>query len=156
MEKSTAGTKERSPDSKSLPNQNILINIKWYFKRYGQNTMKFNYQKTKWTWIIKKWQIIHPPPIVSRSISEYILFHPILNFIIKCHLFLPKSSGAQWGVMSSHITPRSIKYYLPSFICLFRSLSQPHHAWLHIMMRPRLMNDRTQEHQVINYQSEEH
>ena len=37
MEKSTAGTKERSPDSVSLPNQNaILINIKWYFfTRYG-------------------------------------------------------------------------------------------------------------------------
>ena len=44
MEKSTAGTKERSPDSLSLPNQNIiLINMKGYnFKRYGKNTMKFN------------------------------------------------------------------------------------------------------------------
>ena len=36
--KSTEGTKERSPDSLSLPNQNtILINIKWYyFTRYGK------------------------------------------------------------------------------------------------------------------------
>ena len=38
--KSKGGTKERRPDSLSLPNQNtILINIKWYyFKRYGKNT----------------------------------------------------------------------------------------------------------------------
>ena len=42
--KTEASTKERSPDSLSLPNQNIiLIIIKWYyFKRYGKNTMKFN------------------------------------------------------------------------------------------------------------------
>ena len=46
-EKSTAGTKERSPDSLSLPNQNtILINIKWYhFKRYGKKY--FEIQLTK-------------------------------------------------------------------------------------------------------------
>ena len=44
MEKSKAVSKERSPDSLSLPNQNtILINIKWYyFTKYGKNTMKFN------------------------------------------------------------------------------------------------------------------
>ena len=44
MEKSKAGTKERSPDGLSLPNQNtILINIKWYyFTRYEKITMKFN------------------------------------------------------------------------------------------------------------------
>ena len=42
--KSKEGTKERSHDSLSLPNQNtILINIKWYyFTRYGKDTMKFN------------------------------------------------------------------------------------------------------------------
>ena len=36
VERSKAGTKERSPDSLSLPNQNtISINIKWYyFTRY--------------------------------------------------------------------------------------------------------------------------
>ena len=44
---SKAGTKERSPDRLSLPNENtILIIIKWYyFKGYGKNTMKFNYKK---------------------------------------------------------------------------------------------------------------
>ena len=49
MERSTAGTKERSPDGLSLVNQNtILINIIWYyFKRYGKSTMKFNKQKNK-------------------------------------------------------------------------------------------------------------
>ena len=42
--KTEASTKERSPDSLSLPNQNIiLIIIKWYyFKRYEKNRMKFN------------------------------------------------------------------------------------------------------------------
>ena len=44
MERSKAGTKERSPDGLSLPNQNtILINIMWYYvTRYGESTMKFN------------------------------------------------------------------------------------------------------------------
>ena len=39
-----AGTKERSPDGLSLPNQNtILMNIIWYyFTRYLAITMKFN------------------------------------------------------------------------------------------------------------------
>ena len=38
MKKNTAGTKERSPDCLSLPNQNtILMNIKlYYFTRYGK------------------------------------------------------------------------------------------------------------------------
>ena len=38
MEKSTAGKKKISPDSRSLPNQKtIIINIKWYyFPRYGK------------------------------------------------------------------------------------------------------------------------
>ena len=44
MERSKAGTKERSPGGLSLPNQNkILINIIWHhFKRYGKSAMKFN------------------------------------------------------------------------------------------------------------------
>ena len=46
--KNTAGTKERSLDSLSLPNQNAIINIKWYsFKRYEKKTTKLNKQKTK-------------------------------------------------------------------------------------------------------------
>ena len=42
MERSDAGTKERSPEGLSGPNQNtILINIIWYnFKRYGKSTVK--------------------------------------------------------------------------------------------------------------------
>ena len=38
MERSKAGTKERSPDTVSPPNQNIiLINLIWYyFTRYGK------------------------------------------------------------------------------------------------------------------------
>ena len=44
MERGKAGTKKRSPDGLSLPNQNtIIINIIWYyFKRYGKITIKFN------------------------------------------------------------------------------------------------------------------
>ena len=45
MERITkAGTKEKSPDSQSLPNQNtILINIiYYYFPRYGKSTMEFD------------------------------------------------------------------------------------------------------------------
>ena len=44
MERSTAGTKKRSPDDLSHPNQNaIIINIILkYFIRYGKSTMKFN------------------------------------------------------------------------------------------------------------------
>ena len=47
MEKSKADTKERSPDSLSLPYQNKIITYKiWkYFIRNGKNTMKFNWQK---------------------------------------------------------------------------------------------------------------
>ena len=43
MEKWKVGTKERSPDGLSLPNQNrILINKIWYyFTTYGKSTMKF-------------------------------------------------------------------------------------------------------------------
>ena len=45
MEKSKAGTKKRSPDGLSLPNQNpIIINIICsYFIRYGKSSIKFNY-----------------------------------------------------------------------------------------------------------------
>ena len=43
MKRSKAGTKERSLDGLSLPNQAILINIIWYyFTRYEKSTMKFN------------------------------------------------------------------------------------------------------------------
>ena len=73
MERSKAGTNNRSPDGLSHPNQNtIIINkIRKYFIRNGKSTMKLNWQKTKWTGeknemkkklIFKKWQIIHPPP----------------------------------------------------------------------------------------------
>ena len=42
MERSKAGTKKRSPDGLSHPNQNIIIiNIIWYFIRNGKRTMKF-------------------------------------------------------------------------------------------------------------------
>ena len=43
QKRSKAGTKERSNDGQSLPNQNkILINIIWYYlTRYGKSTMKF-------------------------------------------------------------------------------------------------------------------
>ena len=42
--RSKEGTKERSADCLSLPNQNtVLINIIWYyFTRYGKSTMKKN------------------------------------------------------------------------------------------------------------------
>ena len=41
IERSKAGTQERSPDGLSLPNQNtILIDIAWYW--YGKSKMKFN------------------------------------------------------------------------------------------------------------------
>ena len=51
MEESKADTNKRSPDGLSQPNQNtVLTNITWYyFIRNGKGTMKFNYQKTKWT-----------------------------------------------------------------------------------------------------------
>ena len=44
IERSKAGTKERSPDGVALPNQNtILINIACYYcTRYGKNTLKLN------------------------------------------------------------------------------------------------------------------
>ena len=43
MERSKAGTKKRSPDSLSQPNQNtIIINIIYYSIRYGESTMKLN------------------------------------------------------------------------------------------------------------------
>ena len=45
MEKSKVGTEERSPDGLSRPNKNkILINIIYYFTRYGKSTMKFKKQ----------------------------------------------------------------------------------------------------------------
>ena len=51
MERSNAETKERSPESLSLPDENtILMNIIWhYFTRFGKSTLQFNYQITKST-----------------------------------------------------------------------------------------------------------
>ena len=56
MEKNTAGRKERSSDSLSLPNKNtILINIKWYyFKRYGKKYNKIQLTKNKMDLNIRK------------------------------------------------------------------------------------------------------
>ena len=56
MKKSTAGTKERSPDSLSVPNQNtILINIKWYyFTRYGKKYKEIQLTKNKINLNIRK------------------------------------------------------------------------------------------------------
>ena len=43
LEKSKEGTKERSPDSLSLPNQNtILINIKWYYFTWYAKKIQWN------------------------------------------------------------------------------------------------------------------
>ena len=44
MEISKVGTKERSPDGLSIPNQKtILIYIRrHHFKKYGKNKMKYN------------------------------------------------------------------------------------------------------------------
>ena len=51
MERGKAGTRKRSPDGLSIPNQyTIIINIIWwYFIRYGKSIMKFNEQIIKWT-----------------------------------------------------------------------------------------------------------
>ena len=48
---SKVGTKKRSPDGLSLPNQNTILTyiIQYYFKRYGKSRIKYNLQKTKWT-----------------------------------------------------------------------------------------------------------
>ena len=66
--KSKAGTKERSPDRISLPNQNtIFINMKGYYLFY-KIWKKYNeIQLTKSTWIIKKLQLIHPPPFLLST-----------------------------------------------------------------------------------------
>ena len=43
MERSKAGTKEKSPDGLNYPNKNTIIKIICkYFIRVGKNTMKFN------------------------------------------------------------------------------------------------------------------
>ena len=67
MVKSTAGTKDRSPDSLSLPNQNtILINIKWYyFTRYGKKYNEIQSTKNKMDLNIRK-MTNHPPSPVSK------------------------------------------------------------------------------------------
>ena len=43
-ESSKVGTKERSPDGLSLPNQNTILIyiIRYYFKWYGKSKMKYN------------------------------------------------------------------------------------------------------------------
>ena len=70
MEKSTPGTKERSPDSLSLPNQNtILINIKWYyFTRYEKNN-EIQLTKNKMDLNNRK-MTNHPPSHAQRSNTE--------------------------------------------------------------------------------------
>ena len=50
MERSKAGTKEKSPDGLLIRNQiTIVIKIFYYFTRYGKSRMKLNIQTTKWT-----------------------------------------------------------------------------------------------------------
>ena len=62
MERTTASTKERSPDGPWLPNQNrILININVLIYKTWKKYNEIQLTKTKWTWIIEKWLIIHPP-----------------------------------------------------------------------------------------------
>ena len=67
MEKSTAGTKERSPHGLSLPNQNtILINIKlYYFKRYGKKYNQSQLTKNKMNLNNQK-MTNHPPSPMER------------------------------------------------------------------------------------------
>ena len=71
MGKGAEGTKERSPDSVSLPNQNtILINIKWYYvKRYGNNTMKFNCTSTKKADDSTLMAVV-PSPVIRVAVAE--------------------------------------------------------------------------------------
>ena len=55
MESSKATTKRENKEVPtayhSLPNQNTILTyiIRYYFKRYGKNKMKYNLQKTKGT-----------------------------------------------------------------------------------------------------------
>ena len=44
--------------------------------------MKFNWQKTKWTWTIEKWQIIHPPPDHIIQCGDHIIEYS--DHIIQC------------------------------------------------------------------------
>ena len=66
MERNKVGTKERSPDSLSIPNQNeILINIKlYYFTRYGKKYNEFQLTRNKMDLNIQK-ITSHPPSPVS-------------------------------------------------------------------------------------------
>ena len=66
MVKNTTGTKERSPDSLSVPNQNtILINIKWYyFTRYGKRYNETQLIKNKIDLKNRK-MTNHPPSPVT-------------------------------------------------------------------------------------------
>ena len=68
MEKSTAGTKERSPDSLPLPNENtILINIKWYyFTRCGKEYNEILLTKNKIDLSIRKMTNYPPSPEMNK------------------------------------------------------------------------------------------
>ena len=70
------GTKERSPDGLSQPNQNtILINIIWYsFKRYGKSTMDLNNRKMT--------NHPHSPVNDKKNQSVYNLLMIICQFIM--------------------------------------------------------------------------
>ena len=73
---------ERRLDSLSLPNQNtILINTKYYFKRYGKNN-KIQLTKKQNRLKIEKWQIIQPPPPGHTN-----LFAPFPPTVINFHIF---------------------------------------------------------------------
>ena len=91
MEKSTAGTKERSPDCLSLPSQNtILINVKWYyFMRHGKKYNEIQLTKNKMDLNNRK-MTNHPPSpeILWRHIIRP--FNNVLTFfdVVTSHTYI--------------------------------------------------------------------
>ena len=75
MERSKAGTEERSPDGLSLPNQNTIRNIIWlYFIRNGKKYNEIQLTKNKRDLNNRK-NKNNPPSPVSREQLENHFIH---------------------------------------------------------------------------------
>ena len=89
------------PDLQSI----AMLTMWYYFLRNGKSTIKFNWQKTKWTWIFKKWQIIHPPPLVV------VVGQTIMSISSKT---LCTSLNCEWHLMTATSLLRHLRDFLPS------------------------------------------
>ena len=101
MEKSTAGTKERSPDNLSLPKQNtILINIKWYyFTRYGKKYNEIQLTKNKMYSNNRKMPN-HPLSPATGYNRKMKVIHCWANLLTNCGEF---STTERWRALNIQI-----------------------------------------------------